>query len=269
MSGQRETAILLTADHHYGKQTPSYDPDVYRKRMAKLGDTLTRIKELLGPAYDIEELVPVYLGDVGDGTDIYKTQPHHQAITNVERQANEWASFNAMWLHNQRENWPIKRIIVVPGNHGLGGRFAAEGANWDVVSYRYLADRLRGDSVEVVLNEKSDPFVQKVNIRGHNYVFYHGHDIRSYASIPWYGIMLRLVRWLSTSMAPFDVACMGHFHTFGLWKMNNLQVLMTGSMVTDDEWSLRTLGYEGSTQWWLIGCSNKYPITWSFGINLA
>jgi hypothetical protein len=82
-------------------------------------------------------------------------------------------------------------------------------------------------------------------------------------------MMLRVSRWLSTKYAPIDVALLGHFHSFGMWRVNRVMLMTGGTMVTDDDWALTGLGWESANRWHLFGVSNRYPVTWSFGIELA
>jgi len=43
--------------------------------------------------------------------------------------------------------------------------------------------------------------------------------------------------------------------------INQAQLMLAGTMVTDDAWALRILGYESACAWWLFGASNSRPIT--------
>jgi len=271
MTKQRETAVLAMSDLHFGKATATYNPDVFRKRLARLGERLGRIHDLLSD-YEFDELVIACLGDANDGTDIYATQPHHQAISNVEEQAIELARLLDKFGVSQADVWGKVRWECVPGNHGRSGARAAEAANWDIVAYRYLAMLNRDDRVQVHVPEQrhGDVFLRLMRIYNHGYLLYHGHDIRSYATIPWYGMSRRLMMWsISKKVAGWQVGLMGHFHTSGMWRINRLQMLLTGTMVTDDEWALRTLGWESSNSWWLFGASRKRPITWTFELDLV
>ena len=122
-SKQEESAVLVMTDIHYGRKTSSYNPSVCLERLDRVGAHLARVRQLLAE-YNITELVIALIGDVNDGTDIYATQPHHQAITNVEHQARELSTYLAHWLEKQSQVWPSIRVEAVPGNHGRAGRFA-------------------------------------------------------------------------------------------------------------------------------------------------
>lgn len=269
---QSETAVLVMSDLHYGKVTPSFNPEVFESRLRSLSAKVRRVRELLS-GYELDSLVVCLLGDVNDGTDIYATQPHHQAVSDVRQQALDFSGLMRDFLLDQAEAWGRVTVHCVPGNHGRAGKRVHEAANWDLVAYDYLRMGLAGDGrveVNVPDSREGDPFIRVVNVRGHGYLLYHGHDIRSFSNIPWYGMMLRLMRWRSTAaFPPWRVACMGHFHTLGAWRFNQIVLLATGTMVSDDEWALRSFGWESATQCWLFGASDSRPVTWSFALDYA
>ena len=264
---QTESVVLHMADIHYGKETNSYSPQKFITRMDAVGKRMVRIKNLLGDDYKLTELVVSIAGDANDGTGIYKTQDHHQTITDVEKQANDLANILTKWLLWQKRVWGSVRVEAVPGNHGRAGQFAHEASNWDRTCYRYLSKNLKGQ-IEVNFEDADNPFIRKFRVRGHDYLLYHGHDIRSYANIPYYGIMVRVLRWSASRLAPFDVVLMGHFHTCSLWPINKYDVLLSGTMATDDEWSLQTFGLEAVPRWWMFGVSDSRPTTWMYRLDL-
>lgn len=266
---QTETAVLAISDLHYGKKTTTFDTDIFKERMDALANRLGAIRKHL-KGYEFDKLIIACLGDANDGTDIYAGQPHYQAVTDVEQQASELAEYLSGWTLKLRDIWGPVEWECVPGNHGRAGKWAAEAANWDTVAYRYMGFRLEKDNIPVNLGEKGqDPFLRKIFVRGHPILLYHGHDIRTFSNIPWYGMMLRISRWMSTQLAPISVALMGHFHTYGVWDINRVQVRCVGTAVTDDQWALRTFGWESAPKWHLFGVSDKLPGTWQYDVKLV
>lgn len=265
---QCETANLTLQDWHYGKHTASYGPEITARRLTQLVDKLARIRDLM-PGYAFDKLVLHVLGDMNDGTEIYAGQTHEQAISNVEAQANDLSILLESFLGRLADVWGSIEVEAVPGNHGRAGKFAHTAANWDMVCYRYL--QLRQKRAQIRFNDwtEQDPFIRKTVIRGHTFLDYHGHDVRSYGNIPRYGVTLRLLRWYSSHMGPFDVVNMGHFHCLDFWKVNAVRVFLGGTAVSGDEWGLRTFGLESSCSTWLYGTSDKYPVTWQFAIDLT
>jgi DNA polymerase II small subunit/DNA polymerase delta subunit B len=265
---QHESAILTLTDLHFGKKTATFNPDKFAARLANVSKRITRIHSLLSD-YKLDELVICLLGDVNDGTGIYPTQFHHQAISNVEEQADILSELLAKFARGQCSVWKKIRVECVAGNHGRGGREAHEAANWDIVAYRYLAKDLADDEIKVNIGSEGNPFLRKIQVRKHKYLLYHGHEIRTFSNIPWYGMMLRLLRWNTTKrLAPFDVVLMGHFHSWGVWQINRVKLFCNGTFVSDDEWALQTFGWESANKTWLFGVSDHRPVTWQFGLEL-
>ncbi|MCU7521667.1 MAG: hypothetical protein HF312_15730 [Ignavibacteria bacterium] len=262
----KETVVLQTSDWHYGKQTESYNLEVFEDRFQRLGGQLAELKERRNITAD--RLAIFMLGDICDGGGIYPTQVHHQIITDPNEQAWRLVSIVKPWLMRQQDLWGKVEIHAVVGNHGRNSRFAHENTNWDLVFYRYLSGELKGE-MPIYLNEQNY-CMNKVQIRDHNYLLYHGDEIYSTAGIPWYGVQNRLLRWnTSGALAPLDALCIGHFHSMAYWRVNQLHILETGTMVTDDQWSLKKLGFDSTNQWWLFGVSDRSPITWQEGLNLV
>lgn len=263
-----ETAVLVMTDIHYGKKTKNFSPDLVKRRLAAVG---RRMGEIRAEHPAAESLTVALLGDVNDGTDIYKTQPHHQAITNVEEQADDIAGILANWCKEQAEIWGRLDIYAVPGNHGRAGQAAHEAASWDMVAYRYLSHRLQINrtSAELRTNAKGNVMLFPVTVRRHKLLLHHGHAIKSWSGIPWYGISTRLQRWSTTGLAPFQALLLGHFHTFGYWSVNRVAVLASGTMITGDDWALQDLGWESANRWWLFGASERELFAWQYGLDLT
>lgn len=262
-----ETAILVSSDYHYGKKTKSFNPGVLGQRLKTLSDTLNRIpSEMKGTGFD--RLVPLILGDVNDGTDIYATQSHEQAVSNVEKQADAVSDMTAEFITSLQREWTIDSVYVTAGNHGRAGH-AAIAANWDIVAYRYLGLKMRGTGPRVVMPpEDGSPFFNSLNVRGHKFLLHHGNAVRCYQQIPWYGMVQKALKWNITSLGPFDTLLMGHYHTPGHQRINSLSLYTTGSAVSDDAWALTEMGLESTPAWWLLTVTDDGEIGWSKAISL-
>jgi predicted phosphodiesterase len=266
---EKESAVLLASDLHYGKRTSSFDTDVLRRRMDALIPRLQRIHDLLSTSYDIEELVVCILGDVNDGSDIYPTQAHHQEVSDPLRQAWEAAAYLAGWLRQLKRAWRSVRVEAIAGNHGRAGKRVAESASWDLACYHYLALHLERDGIPVsYAQEGLDPFLRMVTVRKHRFLLYHGHGVRMYQGVPWYGLAQRVLRWRAV-MGEFAALCCGHFHAYGDMDIAGTRVLLTGTPVTDDSWVLQVLGGQNANRWHLFGVGDRRPITWQFGLELV
>lgn len=267
---QQEAAILCMTDLHYGKKTDSFNQDIFEQEILRLTETMqSRREEFAGR--NITELVCCILGDINDGSEIYPTQPHHQVETNVEVQAEEITEILTPFFQKMKEVWGNVRIETVPGNHGRSGRFAHDFASWDTVTYKYLRGKLASDDIKVGINKGgTNPFLRKVNVLGHNYLMYHGHDIKMFQGIPWYGIWNRVAKWATTStLSPFEVIMMGHFHSFADNTLNKIRILTNGTMITDDDWALQVLGRESDNKWHLFGVTKDKAVDWQYPVDLV
>lgn len=237
--------------------------------MQRVGDRVEDIVRIEKHGRKFDKLVLAVIGDINDGTEIYRTQSHHQAISNVEQQADEVARHVlGPFIRRMAKLFPRVEVHCVPGNHGRAGWTANEAASWDVVAYRYTSAEVRNLKNVTFEIEPIVENIKVVDVRGHGYLLYHGHGIKSFGNIPFYGMMKRLLMWTSTKTIPrFDVALMGHFHSGGKWTINSFDLMMNGTMVTDDEWALQELGWESANRWWFFGISNSRPITFSYEID--
>lgn len=268
-----ETAVLIASDVHYGATSQTYGADVCRERWTRLGTKLDSIHGILTGAYKLNDLVVFFLGDAVDGDGIYPGQPHYQDISDPVKQANQLAHFLADWTRERRKVWKSVTWECVPGNHGRVGRFARESASFDLSCYQHMADRMpKGARVLTPEDDatNADVFIRIVDVRGHRFLLYHGHDIPMYMKKPYYSITERVKSWAVTrSLAGFGIATMGHFHQLGRDSANDIDILTTGTMKTNDSWALRRLGAESPARWWFFGVNDDYPITWSFALDLA
>ncbi len=267
---QLESCLLIASDIHFGKKTPTYDPEICKQRLNQVKDRMGKIRSMLSD-YEFDNLHICFLGDINDGTDIYATQPHHQAVTNVEQQAWELAEFLAPWVKDLGDVWHSHtEVLGVAGNHGRAGKSAAEAANFDIVAYKYMKLRLEHDHISVTIPDSLSPFILPFEIRGHKYLWAHGNQVQGWNGIPQYGIQRLVSNWFTSKrLGGFEVALMGHWHIATVWYLNKLTAILTGTPVTDDDYVLEKFGREAVNLWWLVGVSDSRPIAWWFDLDLA
>ena len=266
MKKSKETLVALISDMHIGKLTLSFNIERARKMMERWMDKILRIKELLGSGYIFDELVVASLGDINDGTEIYATQPHHQAITNVLLQAEVAADIIATQIKRAHGHFRNVTFVGVAGNHGRAGKRAHEAANWDIATYKLMKAML--PKTRFVINERDD-FLMVHKVKGHGLLLYHGHYIRMYAQVPWYGIITKVLKWAQSVRDDWRVACFGHFHSCGYTRLNGIDIFLNGTLVTDDLYPMMTLGLLSSNKWWLFGVSERHATTFKFDIDVA
>jgi hypothetical protein len=289
-SKRREESLILTlSDLHYGKRTPTFNTRVFLRRLGRLRDRLIRTVDLFRPRFHFSEIVLAVLGDVVDGDGIYPTHPHHTEPSNADLQTDRCSEALVGLVEALAESFPKVRVEAIPGNHGRVGRHAHEAANWDVGVYRLLrlktahlpnvrvyytgwedaAKTVRSGGRADVSNRTENLFLRTFEVRGHRYLLYHGHGVKMYQGIPWYGIQNRVLRWSTTEqLGGFEAVMMGHFHTTGFSVVNQIKTFLSGTLVSGDDFPLESLGFESANSWWLFGVSRKRAVTWHMDLDL-
>lgn len=244
-SGQEETAVLVLSDTHAGKESASYNSDVFAARLRHVGTTVERLVRIHRSDHKVQKLVIIMDGDMVDGEGIYPTQPFHvdQTVLNQIFRVAVPAYLEFLGLMSQL--FKSVEVHCVPGNHGRVGKFAAETSNWDTVLYNVLEIATKDN--KRITWDITDGWHKFVEVDGTRILVAHGHQIKSVLNIPWYGVTTKIMRWAG-SVGPFDIFIMGHYHTRAYADWNDKQFIMNGTMVTDDEFSREVVGMSSSTQ---------------------
>jgi len=235
--------VVMISDTHVGRRTLCYDVQRFRVRMRKLVMKVRKLDQVADAMYVF------LLGDIVDGENVYRGQPYEQeaAVGKMIEVAygalKDWDNF-------------VDGIWCVPGNHGRVGRQNSAEANWDRMLYRMMQE---GFEVPVHV---ADDWYLVANIRGWKFLLVHGDNIRMWQQIPFYGIHRMVLRWKGGGIEEdFDVVCMGHFHTAADFWVNNVRVLMNGTMLCGDGYSMR-MGLRPTNVFWLIGVDSKSGVSW-------
>lgn len=261
-----ESAVVILTDLHYGKETSSFDPDVFQRRLGILEERLIHIRRALAN-YVFDELVVCGLGDWVDGSGVFPAQATTQRIANVEQQARDLAAILTPWIQVQQNLWGKARVECVPGNHGrVGDRATHEAASWDLVAYRYLKMTCEPLGIEVNFTEPPDDiFLRPITIKGHDLLLYHGHEwgrtIRSRQT--------RLYEWQAHFDRRFRMVLSGHFHVGEVLQANRALLIQAGTFVSDDSHAVRKYGSRAEPMTWVFGVAASRPITWIFPIFLG
>lgn len=278
---QLESAVLVISDVHIGKRTPRYNIKQASRILENVAKKIVNIAHLLQNDYGFDEFVIILLGDILDGSEIFPGQAAVQDIPNVLAQAVAAAHLFLPVVNAALSVADKVRICGVAGNHGRSGKHAAEAANWDIVCYQQLESLCRTlykDKVTFEFNvpqmergtiKENDLFWMKlVRIKNHYFLLHHGHRARNVLGVPFYGIRQRALTWRSAFPQRWSVLLHGHFHTFARMDFNDIIVLLNGTSVMHDTWALENFGMASVNRWWFFGVSHKFPITWSFGLDL-
>jgi len=249
--------ILFISDWHVGNivkkenvnYTNEYNISVIKNRIHQLVNKLTDIVNMYRTKYVIDTIYIVSLGDMISG-DIHDELIKSNEFNTIEQSARvtELLVSIIKMLSNVFDNI---HFIGITGNHG---RNTTKKEYKDITnSFDYMAYITTQTIVESTINANpshynysnitfeipTSKYIVK-NIRGFNFLFEHGDDIKTYSSIP-YSALIREFNnknnnYLSLHNEPINYLCLGHFHTPITIHMNIGDIIVNGSLVGIDEY---------------------------------
>jgi len=276
-----ESAVLMLSDSHGDQEILSkrvqgleeYNFDVACVRAQRIVETtITHLKENM-KGYNFERLYIAGLGDYVNG-DIHKATEHSK-WKNALKNAMGMGELLAMMITELSRHFPEIVLISVSGNHGrrsIKKDYRGAQDNWDYMVACHAATRLRG-----LIEEKRlkvffpDSWSMGLSIYDWNFVLNHGDDIRSWNSVPFYGIERKTRRLNSIGSVTGNIPnyfLYGHFHTMATQQHTTGEVILNGSWMSTDEYALESLGAYGEPFQWLFGVHPQYGVTWRLPIKL-
>lgn len=265
---QPEAAVLVKTDLHYGKKTETYNVDVTAEVLERVYETVDRLVRLKRKSRPIDEFFDLDVGDMVDGQLIFKTHPFHvdHRASFARAQVNGLRELIVPKMKTlSRRGFKRYNIVSCGGNHGRTSMWSHEADNYDLMLSDDYGLVFRNDKIIKVstLNRRPD----RITIKGHDFMLYHGQTIKMYMKIPWYGIMQRVKDW-AFHEPPFYGAIFGHFHGYGKMREAGRVVLLNGTAVVDDDFSREVIGRRGEPVWHLFGVHPEKGITWSYDLYL-
>ena len=271
-----EDAVILLSDLHIGghftkEETgglAEYDLDVFKSRAEKLKASTSDILELHSQLYDVPTLHIMSLGDIvhgmneaGEWSHTYINQPvFDQMMDGCEAMA-EMIYF---WLGQFKE---IK-FYGVRGNHGRAAPRGMEKdyVNWDYVAYKFLESRFK-DHKRVIF-ECPKSWWHSTTIRNHKFLLLHGDELAGG------GGATGKLEAASMNMAGltreiYDYTVGGHYHTVSEMATNFGKVIVNGSFIGADIYSLKSLQKGCKPTQRIFGVHDQRGITWSYDVNLS
>lgn len=287
----KESICLLLSDLHVGETVSAeamhginrYDIDVFMARMERLAELVEDIcfDHLTG--YEFEELVIYGLGDLVNG--MFGAM-HDELIVTQAADLMETvyglAYVLVQFIARMRRRFARVRSKWAPGNHGRMSRKPwAKGAslNWDMVVPQIVSSFFAGDAT--VEFDIPDSFFFVDEIRGQRVLGFHGHQVKGWSGIPWYGIKRfdeNLTGALAKVGVDIDHIVMGHFHTEAIFDRVRGEVVASGCVKGADEFTL-SAGFRpapagqtmfgmhedhGITHRWRLDLQNAYEPTGVF-----
>jgi len=233
------TMTLHLTDLHNGEVTKkdevdgfgSFSPAIFDARLQDLGRKVLAQSAVLRAGYNIPKLHILGTGDYISG-DIHEELQVTNAYPAPVQAVTCGLRLGALVEMLAPHFADVQFDMITLDNHGRMGRKnqAAEGGenNWGYVVAHIVKQYLgRHANVQVNIHAKASALVP---IGSERYLLFHGHQIKGWAGIPYYGfdrrVAMEAVKRMNAQDSGFTKMVIGHFHT----AMDSPNWLIGGSL---------------------------------------
>jgi hypothetical protein len=266
-----ETILLVWSDWHaYEVIKPErtldlneYNAVVMAKRVKQIVLNSLSIKHRMerGGGWRFPRAVVACNGDFISGT-IHEVERHSDAPSVIMAAYGTGLTLAAA-LRDLSPHFERIDVYCTPGNHGRlpdARRMQQKdpSRNWDTAIYLYAKTAL--SEVKNIHFHIPDSYVVMYEIGSRNFLQTHGHEIKSWNSIPFYGIDRygRNVNALLTAKEkPVHFYIISHFHSSGGFPTGGGKSFINGSVIGGTEFSINALGKCDEPTQWMFGVDGK------------
>jgi len=179
----------------------------------------------------------------------------------------------AQGIRDLASAFPSVRVDWHFGNHGRvtqKPRFKRRWVNYDYLLGHMVSRELVNQPNVEFVNHKS--FWSLVDVEGHHLLNLHGDNIKGWNGIPVYGInraIGNLTALLNSQRKRFDIANLAHFHQTALLERTDCDVVLNGSAIGANEFSIGALFAGAKPRQVLYGMHPERGKTWQYAIDLS
>lgn len=271
-----ESVVLLASCWHIGEVVRKeemgglneYNFDVFCRRFQRLVDKTISFTTQNMRAHQFDELRIFFTGDMVSGTIHDELNETNQL--NIIEQATLGALVTAQGIRDLAQHFPNVICTCVVGNHGRIKKekyYKGKWVNWDTIFYNYLALLLR-DQKNVTFQIPQTMWAG-AEVKGWKFLITHGDLIKSWGSIPFYGIKRAVDAWREIEEARgsfFQYFVASHFHNKAVLQTATGESILNASLKGGDEYAIGISRYSDPVQL-LFGVHKKYGKTWEIPIN--
>lgn len=275
-----EDMVLHLTDLHIGDVVEDeYGNEIYNTEIAKqvvrhVTQKTLDLKERKTGDTEFDTLHVIYGGDIITNENIYDGQAFDIESLLVDQMTAAVDSLT-LQLKSFANEFETVNVVCQPGNHGkTRASGVSKQANMDLVTYRWIDDRLREsafDNIDFTTSEAA--WYRTFSLRGGEWTGFvtHGQDAQSHvdstaaSSRDWRG-------WLNEF--DFDIGLRGHYHEARMEPVQNgPMVVESPSPKPGDEWVSRigkgSAGEQPKRLATLFGVNDTRPLTWSYLVDDA
>jgi hypothetical protein len=270
----RETALFHWSDWHYGEVVEeqrvrgfnSYDQEAATQRVRSMVTNARGIlSRLRRGGYEFPRAVIAANGDLVTGS-IHELEKHSNGKTIVESVV-ECGNLLAEAIRDVAADFERVDVFCTVGNHGRlpdARRMEQKSPlrNWDALVYFFAQCALR--DVANVTVTIPDSYSVGYQIGEHRVLQQHGHEIKGWAGIPFYGIeryVSRITAMEARRNSAPDTYLVGHFHTATSLPHATGETFINGSLIGATEYSVNALGKADRPTQWLLGVHPEHGIS--------
>jgi predicted transcriptional regulator len=264
-----EHADSIVLPHQVGG-LERYDLRIALRRAEVYVDTVIRFTQQTLSSYIFDDLYILAHGDHVSGEIHGSTD--HSYFRNSFRNALAVAQMHALMFRDLCAHFPRVHILYLSGNHGrrsLKKDYQRPQDNWDYLVAEVA--RLHCADIENINFNIPDSYSACLQIEGFGFAVTHGDDIRSWNSIPWYGIERKTRRWAALNAAvdrKINYYCFGHFHNAATQAALSGETILNGSWVACDPYSFNSITAFTEPSQWLHGVHHEHGVSWRLNVKL-
>lgn len=271
-----EDVGLVLSDAHIGQAHSleetgglgEYNINVFKDRIENLKEATTEIVERHSNIYNLPNLHIFCLGDMVAGMNQVGNWSPTYINTPILDQV--FIGFDAIsdMIYYWLGLFETIHFYGLGGNHGRAANKGTEKeyVNWDVVMYKFLESRFK-DNPRVKFTVPLTWWIM-AEIRNHNFLLLHGDDVKG-GSYP----ILQLTKSEDKMMGLLrkvpDYTLAAHFHSASEFTTNHGRVIINGSFIGSDVYSLKSLQKGSKPEQKIFGIHDKQGMTWTYNLNLG
>jgi len=247
-----------------------FDFNIALARAEYLVDTIIKFTKTSLDNYKFDTLWILANGDFTNG-EIHDAVKHSY-YKNQFRNSLAIAQMFALMIRDLAPHFPQIKILCLSGNHGrrtMKKDYPSAWNNWDYLIYEMAKQHcMEINNCDWII---PDSFSANLDIRGHGFCVFHGDDIRSWNSIPWYGIerkTRRLAALNATQGQQIKYYAMGHFHNPA--TQDNLlgETIINGSWVATTPYVYNSMSTFNEPSQLIHGVHDHHGISWRLKVRL-
>jgi len=265
---------LVFSDSQIGEKTTlqdssgfsEYNFEIFKEECEVLKQKVLLFKDIHSHAYNIQKLWILGVGDFVSGEGIFPAQAHfldHIVVDQVFLGTHIFASVIREWCHH----FPKIKVVMVSGQHGRGSKDYHWRSNWDYVFGKVLQLLLKDvENCEVMVAESALCILE---IKGHLFLLNHGNEIRSWMTVPFYGLERATLRWVNLARMPIDYVIIGDKHRNCEFDIAYTEAMINGAWSPGTKYSVDKMQGAGFPKQKVFGIHTEEGKTWSYDIKLA